>query len=76
MEIDKNNQDDKAVKGEEAAQNGPQNQNDQNYQFYQEYCRLYYANMILTNRLSTLLNEKHELQFKLNKLEVGGPYRS
>lgn len=24
---------------------------DQNYQFYKEYCRLYYANIILTNRL-------------------------
>ncbi len=23
----------------------------QNYQFYKEYCRLYYANIILTNRL-------------------------
>ena len=25
--------------------------NDQNYHFYKEYCRLYYANIILTNRL-------------------------
>ena len=24
---------------------------DQNYQFYKEYCRIYYANIILTNRL-------------------------
>lgn len=24
---------------------------DQNYHFYKEYCRLYYANIILTNRL-------------------------
>lgn len=44
---------------------------DQNYQFYKEYCRLYYANIILTNRLQQLLNEKQELQFKLNRLEVG-----
>ena len=43
---------------------------DQNYQFYKEYCRLYYANIILTNRLQSLLNEKQELQFKLNRLEV------
>ena len=43
---------------------------DQNYQFYKEYCRLYYANIILTNRLQQLLNEKQELQFKLNRLEV------
>ena len=34
---------------------------DQNYQFYKEYCRLYYANIILTNRLSQLLNEKKDL---------------
>lgn len=45
---------------------------DQNYQFYKEYCRLYYANIILTNRLQQLLNEKQELQFKLNRLEVRG----
>ena len=43
---------------------------DQNYQFYKEYCRLYYANIILTNRLSQLLNEKKDLQFKLTRLEV------
>ena len=43
---------------------------DQNYQFYKEYCRLYYANIILTNRLQQLLNEKKDLQFKLNRLEV------
>ena len=24
---------------------------DQNYHFYKEYCRLYYANIILSNRL-------------------------
>ena len=43
---------------------------EQNYQFYKEYCRLYYANIILTNRLQQLLNEKKDLQFKLNRLEV------
>ena len=47
---------------------------DQNYQFYKEYCRLYYANIILTNRLQQLLNEKQELQFKLNRLEVRPPH--
>ena len=46
------------------------NDSDQNYQFYKEYCRLYYANIILTNRLQQLLNEKKDLQFKLNRLEV------
>ena len=48
----------------------PEGAGDQNYQFYKEYCRLYYANIILTNRLQQLLNEKQELQFKLNRLEV------
>ena len=46
---------------------------DQNYQFYKEYCRLYYANIILTNRLSQLLNEKKDLTFKLTRLEVSIP---
>ena len=45
-------------------------EDEQNYQFYKEYCRLYYANIILTNRLQQLLNEKKDLQFKLNRLEV------
>ena len=31
---------------------------DQNMHFYKEYCRLYYANIILTNRLQQLLDEK------------------
>jgi len=44
--------------------------NDQNYQYYKEYCRLYYANLILTNRLQQLLNEKQDLTFKLTRLEV------
>ena len=44
--------------------------NDQNYHFYKEYCRLYYANIILTNRLQQLLNEKQDLGYKLNRLEV------
>lgn len=30
---------------------GGEEEVDQNYQFYKEYCRLYYANIILTNRL-------------------------
>ena len=31
---------------------------DYNHHFYKEYCRLYYANIILTNRLQQLLDEK------------------
>ncbi|CDW90819.1 zinc c2h2 type family protein [Stylonychia lemnae] len=41
----------------------------QNFHYYKEYCQLYYANTILTTRLQQLLNEKQELQFKLNRLE-------
>ena len=40
--------------------------------FYKEYCRLYYANIILTNRLQQLLDEKQDLGYKLNRLEVSG----
>ena len=36
-------------------------ENDPNYQFYKEYCRLHYANIILTNRLQRLISEKVEL---------------
>jgi hypothetical protein len=53
----------------EGASVGEDLENDSNYQFYKEYCRLYYANTILTNRLQQLLNEKQDLQFKLNRLE-------
>lgn len=54
-----------AINGHEGNEGDHQNENedqtpngldksgstDQNYQFYKEYCRLYYANIILTNRL-------------------------
>ena len=45
----------------EAPDGGDDLENDSNYQFYKEYCRLYYANIILTNRLQQLLNEKKDL---------------
>jgi hypothetical protein len=64
---------DMANQDEGSAENQQQQQNpeeEQNFQFYKEYCRLYYANIILTNRLQQLLNEKKDLQFKLNRLEV------
>jgi hypothetical protein len=35
---------------QEGMQN-PEDDQNQNFQFYKEYCRLYYANIILTNRL-------------------------
>ena len=34
---------------------------DQNFHFYKEYCRLYYAKVVLGNRLQQLLNEKQDL---------------
>ena len=40
-----------ATVDESAAAGGTSLEDDQNYQFYKEYCRLYYANIILTNRL-------------------------
>ena len=40
------NEGDAAMNGE-----GENPEEDQNYTFYKEYCRLYYANIILTNRL-------------------------
>jgi len=58
---------------ETSVANGHEGENpeeDPNYMFYKEYCRLYYANIILTNRLQELLNEKKDLSFKLNRLEV------
>ena len=51
-------------------ENGEPANQDQNYHFYKEYCRLYYANIILSNRLQQLLNEKQELGYKLNRLDT------
>lgn len=53
-------EDHKATEGGNGSSNGAAapGTTDQNYQFYKEYCRLYYANIILTNRLQQLLNEK------------------
>lgn len=50
---------DQRAKNEAQDVRNPEDQH--NYQFYKEYCRLYYANIILTNRLQQLLNEKKDL---------------
>jgi len=42
--------------------------NDQNY--YQEYCRLFIANVVLTTQMKELIAEKNELANRLNELEV------
>ena len=55
---------------DEVMELGDAQHQDQNYHFYKEYCRLYYANIILTNRLQQLLNEKQDLGYKLTRLEV------
>ena len=55
---------------EEEGENDVFDNQDQNQHFYKEYCRLYYANIILTNRLQQLLDEKQDLGYKLNRLEV------
>jgi hypothetical protein len=44
-----------------ADDDGDDEQMDYNYHFYKEYCRLYFANKALTNRLQQLLNEKQDL---------------
>jgi len=41
--------------------------NDQNY--YQEYCRLFIANVVLTTQMKELIAEKNELANRLNELE-------
>jgi len=42
---------------------------DQNQNYYQEYCRLYIANVVLTNQMKELVAEKTDLLTKLGKLE-------
>ena len=43
---------------------------DHNMNYYQEYCRLFIANVVLTNQMKELVSEKNELLAKLAKLEV------
>ena len=44
--------------------------NDQNMNYYQEYCRLFIANVVLTNQLKELISEKTELMNKISEYEV------
>ena len=37
---------------------------------YEEYCKLYFSNIILINQLKVLLNEKNSLIQKLRNLDV------
>ena len=43
---------------------------DQNTNYYQEYCRLFIANVVLTTQMKELVAEKNELLMKLAKSEV------
>jgi len=42
---------------------------DQNTNYYQEYCRLFIANVVLTTQMKELVAEKNELMARLSKLE-------
>jgi len=45
--------------------------NDQNSNYYQEYCRLFIANVVLTTQMKEIIAEKNELLAKLSDLERG-----
>eukprot|EP01016_Furgasonia_blochmanni_P040705 TRINITY_DN5215_c0_g1_i10.p1 TRINITY_DN5215_c0_g1~~TRINITY_DN5215_c0_g1_i10.p1 ORF type:complete len:230 (-),score=20.81 TRINITY_DN5215_c0_g1_i10:61-750(-) len=43
---------------------------DHNLNYYQEYCRLFIANVVLTTQMKELVSEKNELLAKLGRLEM------
>lgn len=45
---------------------------DTNFSYYHEYCRLYLANVVLLSQLRELFNERNELASKFSKLEKKG----
>mmetsp|Transcript_10038 Transcript_10038/g.8561 ORF Transcript_10038/g.8561 Transcript_10038/m.8561 type:complete len:91 (+) Transcript_10038:222-494(+) len=42
---------------------------DQNMNYYQEYCRLFIANVVLTTQMKELISEKNELLSRITDLE-------
>jgi len=44
--------------------------NDQNVNYYQEYCRLFIANVVLTTQMKELIAEKNEILTRISDLEV------
>lgn len=44
---------------------GGSNANEDGY--YHEYCRLYLANVALTSQVKDLIEDRHQLQMRLNK---------
>ena len=45
-----------------------QENGDINYIYYQQYAKLYYASMLLSNRLQQLIAEKEEIGSKLERI--------
>eukprot|EP01016_Furgasonia_blochmanni_P036195 TRINITY_DN409_c0_g1_i11.p2 TRINITY_DN409_c0_g1~~TRINITY_DN409_c0_g1_i11.p2 ORF type:complete len:201 (+),score=18.09 TRINITY_DN409_c0_g1_i11:110-712(+) len=45
-------------------------QDEHSLNYYQEYCKLFIANVVLTSQIKELLTEKNELISKLTRLEV------
>lgn len=43
--------------------------NDSNFSYYHEYCRLHLANVVLLSQMRELFNERNELTSKFTKLE-------
>ena len=43
--------------------------NEQNYQFFIEYSKLYYSNLLLKDKLNELIFEKNQLKLFINNLE-------
>jgi len=50
--------------------------NDQNMNYYQEYCRLFIANVVLTSQMKELIAEKNELIARVNDLEQRKPEKA
>jgi len=48
---------------------GINTQDEHNMNYYQEYCRLFIANVVLTTQMKELVSEKNELLAKLAKVE-------
>ena len=46
------------------------NSDDQNYQYYMEYCNIFVANVILLEKVKETIDQKENLIFKLKRLQV------
>ena len=50
----------------------PSPDEDTNFNYYHEYCRLYLANVVLLSQMRELVNQRNELTSKFSKLEKKG----